>query len=137
MNKLKDLFTKYYDVLIYLIFGGLTTVVNYAVFLPLYNFAGCSIVVSNTIAWAAAVLFAFFTNKPFVFRSHDWSLKTTIPELVKFVSCRIASGVMETVILFVAVDILAMNGNVWKLITQILVIIANYVASKLLVFRKK
>lgn len=137
MNKLKDLFTKYYDVLIYLIFGGLTTVVNYAVFLPLYNFAGCSIVVSNTIAWAAAVLFAFFTNKPFVFRSHGWSLKTTIPELVKFVSCRIASGVMETVILFVAVDVLAMNGNVWKLITQILVIIANYVASKLLVFRKK
>lgn len=137
MDKLKKLIVKYQDIIIYLVFGGLTTVVNYAVFLPLYNLAGYGIIVSNGAAWVAAVLFAFFTNKPFVFRSHDWSLKTTVPELIKFVSCRIASGVMETVILFIAVDCLTMNGNVWKLITQILVIVANYVGSKLLVFRKK
>lgn len=137
MEKLKQLFFKHYDILIYLIFGVLTTAVNYAVYLPLYNLMGCGVVISNSIAWIVAVLFAFVTNKPFVFRSHDWSAKTTIPELTKFISCRIASGVMETVILFVAVDCLAMNGNIWKLITQMLVIVMNYVGSKLVVFRKK
>lgn len=137
MQKLKQMFMKHYDILVYLIFGVLTTVVNYAVYLPLYNLVGLGVVVSNTAAWIVAVLFAFVTNKPFVFRSYDWSAKTTIPELTKFVSCRIASGVMETVILFVAVNCLAMNGNVWKLITQVLVVIVNYIGSKLLVFRKK
>ncbi len=137
MKRLKTLFNQYYDVIVYLIFGVLTTIVNYAVFLPLYNIVGCSIVISNAVAWVIAVLFAYLTNKPFVFRSHDWSSKTVIPELFKFVSCRVASGVMETVILFITVDCLSMNGNIWKLITQVLVVIANYVGSKLLVFRKK
>lgn len=137
MKKFQELFQRYYDIIVYLVFGVLTTIVNYAVFLPLYNIAGCSIVISNGIAWIAAVLFAYLTNKPFVFRSHDWSAHTVIPELAKFVSCRIASGIMETVILFAAVDCMHMNGNIWKLITQILVVIANYVGSKLLVFRKK
>lgn len=137
MKKFQELFQRYYDIIVYLVFGVLTTIVNYAVFLPLYNIAGCSIVISNGIAWIAAVLFAYLTNKPFVFRSHDWSAHTVIPELAKFVSCRIASGIMETVILFIAVDCMHMNGNIWKLITQILVVIANYVGSKLLVFRKR
>ena len=80
--------------------------------------------------------FAYLTNKPFVFRSHDWSLKTVIPELTKFVTCRIGSGLLETGILFLCVDLLAWNGNVWKLITSVLVVILNYIASKLLVFKK-
>lgn len=123
--------------IVYLVFGVLTTIVNYAVFLPLYNIAGCSIVLSNAAAWVIAVLFAYLTNKPFVFRSHDWTAKTVIPELFKFVSCRVASGIMETVILYITVDCLSMNGNIWKLITQVLVVVANYIGSKLLVFRKK
>ena len=80
--------------------------------------------------------FAYLTNKPFVFRSHDWSAKTVVPELTKFVGCRLASGVMETVILFVTVDLLGWNGNLWKLVTSVLVVILNYLASKLLVFKK-
>lgn len=137
MNRIKVLFNRYYDVIVYLVFGVLTTIVNYAVFLPLYNIAGCSIVISNAVAWVIAVLFAYLTNKPFVFRSHDWTAKTVIPEFFKFVSCRVASGIMETVILFITVDCLSMNGNIWKLITQVLVVVANYIGSKLLVFRKK
>ena len=89
------------------------------------------------IAWVVAVIFAFLTNKPFVFHSHDWSVKTVVPELIKFVSCRLASGVMETLILLLTVDCLHWNGNIWKLVTQVLVVIVNYVGSKLLVFRKK
>ena len=137
IQKIRALIAKYWDILIYLVFGVLTTVVNYAVYLPVYNFCGISAAVSNMIAWVVAVVFAFLTNKPFVFHSHDWSVKTVVPELIKFVSCRLASGVMETVILFLAVDLMAWNGNVWKLVTQVLVIIINYVGSKLLVFRNK
>ena len=135
-RKIRILVEKYWDILTYLIFGVLTTLVNYAVYLPVYNLLGLSAAVSNVIAWVAAVAFAFLTNKPFVFKSHDWSAKTVLPELTKFVSCRLASGAMETVILLLTVDLLGWNGNIWKLITQILVVILNYVSSKLLVFKK-
>ena len=137
LQKIRALVVKYWDILSYLVFGVMTTVVNYAVYLPIYNLLGLSAAVSNVLAWVAAVAFAFLTNKPFVFKSHDWSAKTVIPELTKFVSCRIASGAMETVILLLTVDLLGWNGNIWKLITQVLVVILNYVTSKLVVFRKK
>ena len=137
LEKIKDLVKKYWDVLTYLVFGVLTTVVNYAVYLPCLNILGMSAAVSNCIAWVVAVIFAFVTNKPFVFGSHDWSMKTVVPEFTKFIATRLSSGVLETLILLVAVDTLGGNGNIWKLITQVLVIIINYVGSKLLVFRKK
>lgn len=137
IQKLRSLVEKYWDIVSYLGFGVLTTVVNYVIYLPIYNFCGVSAAVSNVIAWVGAVAFAFLTNKPFVFQSHDWSAKTVIPELTKFISCRLASGILETLILLLTVDCLHWNGNVWKLVTQVLVIIINYVGSKLLVFRKK
>ena len=135
-HKIQALIQKNRNVLVYLVFGVLTTVVNYAVYLPVYNWLGLSAAVSNMIAWVAAVAFAFLTNKPFVFQSHDWLFKTVLPELSKFVGCRVASGAMETVILFLAVDLLHWNGNIWKFVTQVLVVILNYVASKLIVFKK-
>lgn len=136
VQKIKNLVQKHWDILSYLFFGGLTTVVNYLVYLPCYNLFSLSAAVSNAIAWAVAVAFAYLTNKPFVFRSHDWSMKTVVPELTKFVTCRIGSGLLETGILFLCVDLWAWNGNIWKLITSVLVVILNYIASKLLVFKK-
>lgn len=135
-DKLKSLFLKYYDLITYLVFGVLTTVVNYIVYLPCYNLLHLGASVSNVIAWVVAVTFAFLTNKPFVFRSHDWSAKVVIPELIKFLGTRIGSGALETLILFVAVDLLRWDGNIWKLVTSVLVVIVNYVGSKLLVFKK-
>ena len=137
VRKIRSLLEKYWDIITYLIFGVLTTVVNYMVYLPAYNLLGLSASVSNVLSWAVAVAFAYLTNKPFVFKSHDWSKETVIPELTKFISCRLASGAMETVILLVTVDLLGWNGNIWKLLTQVLVVILNYVFSKLIVFRKK
>lgn len=137
IQKIKALIIQYWEVLAYLIFGVLTTVVNYLVYLPVYNFLGLSAALSNAIAWVVAVAFAYLTNKPFVFKSHDWTAKTVFPELTKFVGCRVASGAAETLILLVAVDILHWNGNIWKLITSVLVVVMNYIASKLVVFRKK
>lgn len=136
-EKLKALFFKYYDLITYLVFGVLTTVVNYLVYLPCYNLLALSASVSNMIAWVAAVAFAFLTNKPFVFRSHDWSREVVVPELVKFVGCRVGSGLLETGILLLAVDLLHWDGNIWKLVTSVLVVIINYVGSKVLVFKKK
>ena len=71
-----------------------------------------------------------------MFKSYDWSAKTVVPELTKFVGSRIASGALETVIIFVTVDLLLWNGNIMKLVTSVLVVVMNYVASKLLVFKK-
>ena len=136
VKKIRALVEKYWDILSYLFFGVLTPVVNYIIYLPCYNLLHLSAAVSNAIAWVVAVAFAYLTNKPFVFRSYDWSAKTVVPELTKFVGSRVASGALETAIIFVTVDLLQWNGNVMKLITSVLVVILNYVASKLLVFKK-
>lgn len=136
IEKIRTLIQKYWDVLSYLFFGVLTTVVNYAVYLPVYNLLHLSAAVSNILSWVAAVAFAYVTNKCFVFKSTGWSKETVLPELAKFVSCRLASGVMETAILWVTVDLLGWNGNLWKLATNVLVVIVNYFGSRFLVFKK-
>ena len=136
VHKILFLIRKHDDILAYLFFGVLTTVVNYIVYLPCYNLLHISAAVSNAVAWVVAVAFAYMTNKPFVFKSYDWSAKTVVPELTKFVGSRVLSGALETAIIFVTVDLLPWNGNIMKLITSVLVVILNYVASKLLVFKK-
>ena len=135
-EKIRALIEKHWDMVSYLFFGVLTTVVNNLVYLPLYNLLGISAAVSNIIAWVAAVAVAYVTNKPFVFKSHDWSMKTVLPELGKFVGCRAASGGLETVLILLTVGILGWGGYFWKLSVSGLVVILNYVSSKLLVFRK-
>lgn len=137
MNKMIALLKKHEEVVSYLFFGGLTTVVNYLVYLPCYNLLGFSGTVSNVIAWIAAVAFAYLTNKPFVFKSHDWSAKTVLPELTKFVGCRVGSGLVETAVVFLTVDWIGLNGNLIKVATSVLVVVLNYIGSKLVVFRKK
>ena len=136
MKKFFDLIQKYYDILAYLFFGVLTTVLNYIIYLPCYNVLHLSASVSNVIAWVFAVVFAYLTNKPFVFRSYDWSAQTVIPDFTKFVGGRIASGVMETAIIFLTVDLLRWDGNIMKLVTSVLVVIMNYITSKFIAFRK-
>ena len=137
MKKLFDLVQKYYDILAYLFFGVLTTAVNYIVYLPCYNVLHFSASISNVIAWGFAVVFAYLTNKPFVFKSSDWSLKTVAPEFAKFVGSRLGSGLLETIIIRITVDILLWNGNLWKIIVSVLVVILNYITSKFFAFKKK
>ena len=136
-QKLKALLYKHRDAVTYLFFGVLTTLVNYVVYLPCYDLLGLSAAASNVVAWSVSVAFAFLTNKPFVFHSYDWSAKAVWPELTKFVGCRIGSGLLETGILWLTVDILAWNGYIWKITTSVLVVVMNYAASKLLVFRQR
>ena len=136
MKHIYEIWIKYREVIVYLVFGVLTTAVNYMIYLPCYNLLHLSSAVSNALAWVVAVAFAFLTNKPFVFRSHDWRAKVVISELTKFVGARLGSGAMETLILLLSVDFMQMNGNVWKLLTSVLVVILNYLFSKFIVFKK-
>ena len=136
IQKLLNLYHRHEDAIGYLFFGVLTTVVNYLVYLPCYYWLGLSGSISNAIAWVVAVAFAFLTNKPFVFKSHDWSVAVLLPELGKFLGCRIGSGLLETAIIFVTVDLLLWNATWMKLATNVMVVILNYFGSKLLVFRK-
>ena len=137
IQKIRNLIETHWDIVSYLFFGVCTTIVNYLIYIPCYNFLHLSATVSNMIAWMVAVAFAYLTNKPFVFKSNDWSARTVVPELTRFIGCRIGSGAAETVILLVTVDLLGWNGNIWKLVTQVMVVVLNYIGSKLLVFRNK
>ena len=89
------------------------------------------------IAWVIAVLTAFLTNKPFVFGSHDWSPKVLLPEAGSFFGCRLGSGLVELVLMHITVEMLGLPGMLMKLLVNVIVVILNYVASNLLVFRKK
>lgn len=137
MERIRTLLGKYYDVVAYLFFGALTTAVDFLVSMVCHYALGMSGTLSTVIAWAAAVIFAYLTNKPFVFESKDWSLKTVVPEFGKFLGSRIGSGVLVTLTIQLTVDILGWNFALMKVLTSILNIVLNYIASKLLVFRKK
>lgn len=137
IQKIRELIIKYWDIVSYLFFGVCTTVVTFVVYIPCYNILGMSATLSNIISWVVAVAFAYLTNKTFVFKSNDWSSQTLIPELAKFIGCRVGSGAAETVILLVTVDLLGWNGIFWKVLTQVMVVVLNYIGSKLLVFKKK
>lgn len=136
MGNILHFVRKHRDILAYLFFGCVTTLVNFLVYYPLYNWGQLSGAWSNIIAWAAAVLIAFMTNKPFVFESRDWSAKTVCPEFIKFVGSRIGSGLLETLFIVVTVDWLLLDGNIMKLIASVFVMILNYISSKFLVFHK-
>ena len=123
------------EVISYLIFGVLTTLVNWAVYGIMLR-AGIDYRVANAAAWAVSVLFAFLVNKLYVFQSRSWGLGFVTRELGAFVACRGASGIMEMVFMILMVSWLRMDKYVSKVIVSVIVVIANYVFSKLFIFRK-
>ena len=137
MGKIIHLVKKYWSIISYLFFGVVTTVVNMLVYYLCYHLWGISSDLSTVIAWVIAVLTAFLTNKPFVFGSHDWSPKVLLPEAGSFFGCRLGSGLVELVLMHITVEMLGWPGMLMKLLVNVIVVILNYVASKLLVFRKK
>ncbi|MBO4873236.1 MAG: GtrA family protein [Lachnospiraceae bacterium] len=137
-EKLRQIKERYVnrETVTYVIFGVLTTAVNYAVYYPL-RALGVNYLISNVIAWIVAVTFAFFTNKHFVFESKDYSLSVLLPELGKFVAGRLITLGLEELLMYVSVDLLHFNDRIMKLIVSVLIIILNYVFSKLFIFTKK
>lgn len=123
------------EVFMYLLFGGLTTVINIIVY---YSGAllGLSTAIANFIANVVSILFAYVTNKRFVFESKAITNKEKWAEFVKFVSARMATFVMDMVLMIVLVDLLHFNNLICKILVNILVIVLNYVFSKIFVFKK-
>lgn len=133
---MKDLIQKYRGPLMYLIFGVLTTAVNIVSYHIAYDMMGIANVPSTCIAWLLAVIFAFITNKKFVFDSRSYARAVVLRELRDFFTCRILTGLLDVAIMFAAVDLLHWNALVWKVISNGLVIVLNYIASKLVIFKK-
>lgn len=131
------LLKKYKDVISYLIFGGLTTVINVVIYYLLYNSLGMPNLLSTFCAWLVSVVFAFITNKLFVFESRSWKLRTALYEMAAFFGCRILTGILDMVIMYLAVDVMEWNGTLWKILSNVLVVILNYIASKLVIFKRK
>lgn len=134
-NLLKKLINR--ETITYLIFGVLTTVVNYAVYFVFYHFTAVDLLIYNTIAWIAAVLFAYVTNKLWVFESKSWALKVIGPEFASFVGARLLSFFFETGFLALTVKVLHMDERLAKIIACVFVVIFNYFASKFFIFCKK
>ena len=121
----------------YLIFGVLTTVIDYVISNLLYYIWKMDPVPAQTIAWVAAVLFAFVTNKWWVFESHTLNPGKVWREFVSFVLCRVATFLFNLAALFVMVDLMKMEFFLCKLLISVVVVVLNYVFSKLIVFKKK
>ena len=136
MKKLIDIYKKYKEQINYLIFGGLTTLINIVVYYLAYNQMHISNVNSNIIAWILSVLFAYITNKLWVFENRNNELKNLLFEVCTFFGCRLATGFMDLAIMYVTVDILGWYSLLMKVIANILVIVLNYIASKLVIFKK-
>lgn len=137
MEKVIGLVKKYKELIMYGIFGVLTTVINIVTYTILYNQLGVSNVVSNVIAWILSVLFAYVTNKIWVFESKSVELKVLLYEMGSFFGCRLATGLLDLAIMYVTVDVLTRNSTLMKCISNVIVIVANYIFSKLVIFKKK
>ena len=144
IQKIKKLLLQYREVLLYLIFGGLTTVVDWGLSFLLYHFWGAAIEANailvhgaNVIAWAAAVLFAFITNRIWVFKSDKKGFLPILGELGSFAGGRVMTLLLQEAIFVIFFDIMGISEFIVKLIAAVLVIVLNYFISKLIVFRKK
>jgi putative flippase GtrA len=135
MNKIIEALRKNKQLLLYLFFGICTTAINTICYWLLYDVLPFGNLLSTILAWLAAVIFAFITNKLFVFESKRTSTQDCINEVVSFFGCRLLTGILDVVIMAVAVDLLKWSGLLWKLISNIVVTIINYFASKRIIFR--
>jgi putative flippase GtrA len=134
---LQPFYRKYKEPLLYLFFGGLTTLVGLATFWLFVYPCGLNPLIANVISWVICVAFAYVTNRTWVFTDKAHDRKGIVREIVSFTLGRLATLGMEELVLWVGIDLLGINSMIVKLIAQVLVVIGNYVISKLLVFRKE
>lgn len=139
MNKIKELYLKYKEVINYLIFGVLTTVVSLAVYyICVFTFLNpenaIQLQIANILSWIAGVAFAYFTNRKYVFESKE---NNKLKEAGKFVLARLITLVMDMIIMWLGVTVLHLNDKIIKLISQVVIIVSNYIFSKVFVFKKQ
>ena len=122
--------------LIYLFLGGCTTLVNVVVYYLCAHPLRLSTVVSTAIAWLLSVAFAYVTNKVWVFESRSWRGRLVLREGLSFLVCRAATGVFDCGFMVVMVDVLGFNDLCFKIVSNVIVVLANFFASKFLIFRR-
>ncbi|MDH6363615.1 putative flippase GtrA [Enterococcus sp. PF1-24] len=134
-KKLEEL--GYWEAFSYLFFGGVTTVVNIAVFSLLHYTLTIDWMIANTVAWFISVLVAFITNKLWVFQTKSENLSHLLWEFVKFVFYRILSLGIDNGVMWLFIDKLGWSTFIVKILAQIVVVVANYAFSKLFIFKKE
>lgn len=138
MDKIIQLIKQYKSIIAYLIFGVLTTVINIAAYylFSRYVFPG-STVLCNVIAWVLAVTFAYLTNRRWVFESKVSGSAAIARECASFFASRVATLLVDIVLMALMFDLLKWNDMLAKIISNVVVVILNYILSKLVVFRRK
>ena len=128
-----------YEVISYVIVGFLTTVINYIVhfLMPRFGTSGLDVALASVVAWCAAVAFAFPANKVFVFDSPSWERRTVVRELLPFITARLLSLGFDALFMFITAGRLHFNEPLMKVLSSIVVLTANYLASKFLIFKKQ
>lgn len=132
---MRSLLLKYADIIPYAVFGVLTTFVNIAVYWLLAHLLGWSVMASTIEAWFAAVAFAYLTNRRWVFHSDARGIGAVTREMVSFFACRLGTGVLDWLCMFVFVDVLGLDDVVIKTLANVVVILMNYLASKFVIFK--
>ena len=136
MNKIINLYKKYEEIINYLIVGVLTTLVSilvYALFTKIFH---VNYMISNFISWVFSVLFAYVTNKKYVFKSKCENNKKVLIEIYQFFKYRVFSFVIDILLMYFFVEIVSIDDMIAKVIVQFIIIVLNYVFSKLFVFNK-
>lgn len=133
---MRKVYDKYKDVVPYLFFGVCTTLVNVVVYWICAHMLSLNTMMSTVIAWILAVLFAYVTNRKWVFYSTAKTRKEIIMEILSFFGCRLATGIIDWACMYICVELLNWNDVIVKFAANVLVIILNYVASKVVIFRK-
>ena len=140
MKKLWDfgwgLYKKHEEGINYLIFGFLAFVLNYILYFVFADAMQMHYMAATVLSWVLTVVFAYWTNRTFVFKSQNKDTGSVVKEFVSFIGARIATEVLELVLMYVMVDLLSINDKISKLVCQVLVILANYVLSKIWIFKK-
>lgn len=131
------LIRKHWDVIPYLFFGICTTVVNVVAYWICAHPLNLKTMLSTVIAWILAVLFAYVTNRKWVFHSEAHEVRDICKEITSFFGCRLATGIVDWLSMYVFVELLRINDVAVKILANIVVIILNYATSKLIIFKKK
>ena len=124
------------ETITYLIAGVLTTILNIVVFKGC-NLIGIQYLVSNVIAWVVAVIFAFMVNKLYVFQSKSWVGAVVRKEFAAFISCRLLSLAFDMAFMLITVSYFHMNEDLATILSNFFVVVMNYVASKMFIFKDK
>jgi putative flippase GtrA len=133
-EKILKLYYRYRELIDYAFFGGLTTVVNIVVFFILDTGFNWPYLIANAIAIILSILFAYITNKIWVFKSDTQNARETFLEFFRFLGFRLISGLADMLTMWMLVDLLTVDTSLSKLATQFIVVVLNYVFSKFFIF---